>query len=60
MKRTMKDTKVCGQMSSNETLFDDSWFNGVKTEEQANSEILHYCEPAKTSHKVYLLSKLKN
>ena len=32
MKITMKATKGCGKLYSNDNLFYDSWFSGVKTE----------------------------
>ena len=37
MKRNTNDTKGCGQLSSNDTLFDDSWFRSMKTAEEENS-----------------------
>ena len=51
MKRNMKDTEGCGQISYNDTLFDDNWFNIVKTEDEANAEVVEYCGPVKTIHK---------
>ena len=33
MKRIVKVTNGCGKLSSNDTLFSDSWFSGVKIEE---------------------------
>ena len=49
MKRITKDNKGYGQLSSNDTLFDDSCFNGVKTAEETNAEVVDYCCPVKTS-----------
>ena len=37
MKRTMKNIKGCGQLSSNDNLFDDIWLNRVKIEEEENA-----------------------
>ena len=37
MKITMKDTNGCGQLSSNDSLFDNNWFNRVKTEDEVNA-----------------------
>ena len=51
MKITMNDTKGCGQMSSNDTLIDNMWFNGVKTAEEDNAEVVDYFGRVKTSHK---------
>ena len=56
----MKDIKGWGKLSSNDTLFDDRWLNGVKTEEEKNSEVIDYCGPVKTSHKGFFPDKLKN
>ena len=55
----MKYNKGRGRLSSNDTLFDDRWLNGLKTEEEANSEVIDYCGPAKTSHKLFCPAKLK-
>ena len=33
MKRFVKATKGCGQLSSNDTLFSDIWFSGAKKAE---------------------------
>ena len=59
-KITIKDTKGCGHLSSNDTLFDDSWFNRVKTSDEANAEIVDDCVIVKTSHKGFCPAKLKN
>ena len=45
----MKATKLCGKLSSNDTLFDFIWFSGVKTVEEENKEGVDYCGPVKTS-----------
>ena len=60
MNRTMDFIKGCGQMSSNDILFDDRWFNGLKTTEEANVEVVDYCGAVKSSHKGFFLSTLKN
>ena len=60
MKRNTKDIKWCSQLSSNDTLFDDIWFNGVKTGEAENAEVVEYCAPAKTSHMGFYPDNLKN
>ena len=51
MKRVMKATKGCGQLSSNDTFFADSYNRRVKTLEEANAEGVDYCRPVKTSNK---------
>ena len=58
--RIMKDTKGCGQLSSNASFFSDSWFSGLKTAEEVNSEGVYYFGPAKTSHKGFFLGTLEN
>ena len=60
MKINMKYTKGCVQLSSNNTLFDDSWFNEFKTEEETNAEVVDYCGHVKTSHKGFCPAKFKN
>ena len=60
MKRTMKNTKVCGQLSSNDRLFYDSWFSILKKLEEANAEVVDCCGHVKTSHKEFSPAKLKN
>ena len=50
MKITVRDTKGCGLMSSNYTLFDDRWFNRLKTAEEKNADVVDYFGPVKTSH----------
>ena len=51
MKIIMKDTKGCGQLSSNDTFFGDIWFIRVNTAEESNSEGVDFCGPVKKSHK---------
>ena len=60
MKIIMKSTKGCGQLSSNETFFSDSWFSGVKIVEDANAEGVDFCGPVKKIHKEFCLSALEN
>ena len=59
MKRTMKNIKGCGQLSSNDNLFDDIWLNRVKIAEEENAQVVDYCGPLKTSHKVLCLDNLE-
>ena len=37
MKRIMKATEGCGKLSSNKTLFSDSWFIRVTTADESNT-----------------------
>ena len=60
MKRLYIDTKGCGQLTPNETSFYDSWFSFIKTAEEAMAVGVDYCGPAKTSHKSFCLSTLKD
>ena len=56
MKRIAIDTKGCGQLTSNDTYFADSWFSSVKTSEEMVAAGVDYFGPAKTSKRdfVYL------
>ena len=56
IKRLAIDIKGCGQLTSNDTYFADSWFSSVKTAEEMAAAGVDYCGPVKTSHKgfVYL------
>ena len=58
MNRIAIATKVCGQLTSNETYFSDSWFSSVKSSEEAMSVGVDYCGPEKTSHKSFFLDTL--
>ena len=58
-KRLMMDTKVCGQLTSNNTYFSDIWFSGVKTSQEAMSEGVDYCRPVKKIHKDFCLAAFK-
>ena len=51
MERIMKTTKGCGKISSNNTLFADSWFIRFTTADESNAEGVDYYGPVKTSHK---------
>ena len=55
----MKATKGCGKISLNDTLFSDSWFSGVKTEEEVNTEGINFCGTLKTSHEGFFLAMLE-
>ena len=59
MKTTMKYTKGCSQRLSNDTLFNDICFDGVKAEEGSNLKVVDCFGPAKTIHKGFCLAKLK-
>ena len=59
MKRLMMVTKGCGQLTSNDTYFANSWFSGVKMAEEAMAEGVDYCGPVKTSHKGFCLAILE-
>ena len=60
MKRLTMATKGCGQLTPNYTYFADSWFSGVKTDEEDKAERVDYCRQAKTSHKGFCLSTLEH
>ena len=36
IRRTIIDTKGCGQLSPSDTCFADIWFSGVETAEESN------------------------
>ena len=59
MRRLMMATQRCGEMKSNDTHLDDSWFSGVKTAEEAMAEGVDYCGPAKTIHKDFCITTLE-
>ena len=50
----------CGQITSNDTYFDDSWFSSVKMVEEAMATGVDYCRSVKTSHKQFCLAPLDN
>ena len=59
MKRLAISTKGCGQLTSNDTYFYDSWFSSVKPAEEMAAAGVDYCGPVKTSHKGFCLSTLE-
>ena len=59
MKRLAIDTKGCGQLTSNNTYFSDSWFSSVKTAEEMAAAGVNYCRKVKTSHKGFCLATLE-
>ena len=50
MKRLAISTKGCGQLTSNDTYFPDSWFSSVKNAEEMTDAGVDYCGLVKTSH----------
>ena len=52
-------TKGFGQMTSNDTYFDDIWFTSIKTSEEMKAAGVDYCRLAKTSHKGFYLATLE-
>ena len=59
MKILIMDKKGCGQLTSNETYFSDSWFSGVKMAEEAMAKGVQYCGLSKTIHKGFCLAILE-
>ena len=59
MKRLVIATKGCGQLTSNNTYFADSWFSSVKNAEEMADAGVYYCGPVKTIHKGFCLSTLE-
>ena len=59
MKRLAIATKGCGQLTSTDTYFADSWFSSVKTAEEMAAAGVDYCVPVKTSRKGFCLSTLE-
>ena len=60
MKRLSIAAKGCGQLTSNDTYFSDSWFSSVNTAEEAMTAGVNYCGPVKTRHKGFCLYILEN
>ena len=58
MKRLAIATKGCGQLTSNDTYFADSWFSSVKTSEEMAAAGVNYCGPVKKSEKGFCLAML--
>ena len=59
MKRLAIATKGCGQLTSNDTYFADSWLSSVKNAEEMAASGVDYCGPVKTSHKGFCLDTLE-
>ena len=59
MKRLAIATKGCGQLTSNDTYFDDIWFSSVKTAEEMAAAGVNYCGPVKTRHNGFCLATLE-
>ena len=59
MKRLAIATKGCGQLTSNDAYFVDSWFSSVKTAEEMAAAGVDYCGPVKTSQKGFCLATLE-
>ena len=53
------DNKGCGQLTSNDTYFADSWFSSVKTSDESRAEGGDYCGLEKTIHVGFCLSTLE-
>ena len=58
-KRLDISTKGCGQLTSNDIYFADSWFSSVKTAEEMAAAGVDYCGPVKTIHKGFCLATLE-
>ena len=59
MKIIIKAKKGCWKISSNDTIFGDSWFSEFKTTEETNLERVDYCGSAKIIHKWFCLATLE-
>ena len=59
MKRPAIDTKGCGQLTSSDTYFADSWFCSVKTAEEMAAAGVNFCGPVKTIHEGFCLATLE-
>ena len=59
MKILLIATKGCGQLTSNDTYFADSWFSSVKTAEEVMAAGVDYCGLVKMSHKGFCLDTLE-
>ena len=49
----------CGQVSTSDTLFYNSWFSGIKIVEEAYAEETEYCGPTNKIHKAFFLTLLE-
>ena len=54
MKRLYIATKVCVQLTSNDTYFADSWFISVKTAEDMVDSGVDYCGPVKVRYSFFV------
>ena len=59
MKILAISTKGCGQLTSNDTYFADSWFSFVKTSGEMAATGVDYFGPAKMIHKSFCLTTLE-
>ena len=59
MKRLAIATEGCGQLTSNDTYFADSWFSSIKNDEEMASVGVDYYGLVKMSHKVFILTTLE-
>ena len=59
MKRLSIATRGCGQLTSNDTYFANSWFSSVKTAEEMAAAVVNYCGLVKTIHKGFCLATLE-
>ena len=59
MKGLAMATKGCGQLTSNNTYFADSWFGSVKNDEEAMAAGVDYCGLVKTIHKGFCIATLE-
>ena len=57
--RLFRGIKSCGQLLSNEILFADSWFSGVKTAKDVTTKRVDYFGWEKTSYKGFCLNMLE-
>ena len=58
MKILAISTKGCGQLTSNNAYFSDSWFSYIKTAKEMAASGVDYCGPVKTSYKGFCLDTL--
>ena len=59
MKRIAIATKGCGQLTSNNTYFVNSWFSSIKKSEEMEAAGVEYCDPVKTMHDVFLFEYVR-
>ena len=59
MNRLAIAAKRCGQLTSNDTYFSNSWFSSVKTDEEMAAAGVDYRGPVKTIHKGFCLDTLE-